>query len=337
MFRSLLILVSLFCFASVSLGQDTGKNPSSISLHVGGAEKKDGAFAPNLSRAYTKAKAEKKPFVLIFGSEGADAFVRLRRDVFEKASFARYGERAVFAYADPERDDAFGNVRAKMKELGINAFPMLCVLDAENMQEIERLTGRWDEAIYVAKLNAALENFETYRKTGSYQFGENAADVFHPHWLRKQIAKLPEGDLDLQAKLTLDRLHAVLLQSDSRTTLNPQSVSADVREYGAILQGSREKHSIRMEVSDSSITIRRYLARVRPEQVTAEAMRKVLQTKIRSGAAYGCSGEPSQFGLSLTIDRDTTVERFIQKVRAFVEDSDDAVMQVLPLLSAVGR
>ena len=66
-------------------------------------------------------------------------------------------------------------------------------------------------------------------------------------------------------------------------------------------------------------------------------LRRMLQQKFRSGAGYAVVGDSALIQLTLTLERDITVGRFAERIRLLVEDCDEAVAQVLPLIVATPK
>ncbi|HYH68998.1 MAG TPA: thioredoxin fold domain-containing protein, partial [Urbifossiella sp.] len=217
------------------------------------------AWAPNLSQAILRSKEEKKPLAILFGADWAVAYTKLRGNFYDTPEFDRFVDKAVFVVGNPDKDD---DVKARFSTFGVNGFPTLVVLD-EKQAEIDRVTGRWEPEVYGGKLEALFRNVETYRKTGKTDFGEDAADKAHPHRLAAKLAAAGQAEvakmvLDPKDRLTEDRLHALVLQTDARATLAPPRGKDAAREYGLEIKGS-QFHGFAMSVGEQSIVLRRPL------------------------------------------------------------------------------
>ena len=110
-----------------------------------------------LSDAYRRAAAEGKPMVLVFGSEWCGACQKLKETVLASKEFNDFQDKGVFVFADPDKDDRFGNIKQKMSELGIDSFPTMVIIDVPSMEERARVTGRWDKDIYIHKMKEAFK------------------------------------------------------------------------------------------------------------------------------------------------------------------------------------
>ncbi len=129
-------------------------------------------WADNLSDGFRRAMAENKPLVLVFGADWCDKCVTLKREVLgmkkdpgnpnssdvpgSQEFNNGFADRAIFVFANPDKDDRFGNVKQKMTELGIDSFPTMVILEVPSMQERARVTGRWEKGIYIQKMNEAF-------------------------------------------------------------------------------------------------------------------------------------------------------------------------------------
>jgi thiol-disulfide isomerase/thioredoxin len=129
-------------------------------------------WAESLSDGFRRAMNENKPLILVFGADWCDKCVTLKKEVLGQpkdksdpnskeipaaAEFNAFDSRAVFVFANPEKDDRFNNVKKKMDELGIIAFPTMVILEVPSMQERARVTGRWDKDTYIKKMEEAFK------------------------------------------------------------------------------------------------------------------------------------------------------------------------------------
>lgn len=129
-------------------------------------------WAANLSDGFRRAMSEGKPLVMVFGADWCDKCTILKREVIGQPKdpnvpgseeipasreFNNFSDRAIFVYANPEKDDRFGNVKQKIQELGIESIPTMVILEVPSMQERARITGRWPKDVYVEKMNEAFK------------------------------------------------------------------------------------------------------------------------------------------------------------------------------------
>jgi thiol:disulfide interchange protein len=95
--------------------------------------------------AFQKALKEGKPLVVVFTADWCEHCVK-QNEMFEKEGVLdAYAGKAVFVKVDPGKDDANGNIKRLIEQLGIKKIPTVVVLDvsAEELTERGRVTGNF--------------------------------------------------------------------------------------------------------------------------------------------------------------------------------------------------
>lgn len=95
--------------------------------------------------AFQKALREGKPLVVVFTADWCEHCVK-QNEMFEtEGVLDRYAGKAIFVKVDPGKDDANGNVKKLLEELGVKKIPTVVVLDVttEQLTERGRITGNF--------------------------------------------------------------------------------------------------------------------------------------------------------------------------------------------------
>lgn len=117
-----------------------------------------------VAAGYERAVKEKKFLVVYFrkdyceNSKGPCKHCTPIDAVLSGAGAGGFAGKAVWVWQSLGTDDDKGNVAMLLKELKIEAVPVLVVLDAsrDKLTEVGRVTGKFDEATYLQKLRTLL-------------------------------------------------------------------------------------------------------------------------------------------------------------------------------------
>jgi tetratricopeptide (TPR) repeat protein len=121
-----------------------------------------------LFAAWKKAVQESKPLVVYFHHPTYDAkdsegrrklCAKLEREVLRTEEFNALAGRAVFAWIDVKRDDDKGNVSRAVKDLKVEATPVVVVLDvrADRIAERDRVTGYFPITEFMERMTKILD------------------------------------------------------------------------------------------------------------------------------------------------------------------------------------
>ncbi|MCC7273409.1 MAG: hypothetical protein IT561_12135 [Alphaproteobacteria bacterium] len=153
-------------FPAVSIGPALSgeKGASDASGGVAGATTKDVRFPPpeyseNLIAAYRRALDTRLPMVVAFVPAWSGFSKKLIDEVLLAPTFReRFEGRAIFVGADPDREDAGGNVGKLIRELKIERYPVVAILDPRStaIRERTRIEGYFPLAAFTGQLDRAL-------------------------------------------------------------------------------------------------------------------------------------------------------------------------------------
>lgn len=121
-------------------------------------------YSRDLLAAYQRSIDSRRPMVVIFAPPWSGFSNKLKSEVLVAPSFReRYEGRGIFVAVDPDKDDSAGNVAKMIRELGIDQYPVVAVLDARttSIKERGRVTGYYPLATFVGHLDRVLATAST--------------------------------------------------------------------------------------------------------------------------------------------------------------------------------
>jgi hypothetical protein len=116
-------------------------------------------WEPNLYQAYRRTRDGRQPLVAYFYfAEGCPNCQALVRDVLPSTELNAMAAYGVFAQVDIDKDDDKGNVARMLKDLGLERYPVVAVLDAETdvIRERGRVTGYFPLAEFYPRFTKLL-------------------------------------------------------------------------------------------------------------------------------------------------------------------------------------
>jgi hypothetical protein len=114
-------------------------------------------WSDNLFASFKRASDAQKPLVVLFTADNLPYSEQLEEGIVQPGVLDRYADEAVFVRAKLHYEDANRNHAKLRKELGIEEFPVLVMLDAtpEELKEVGRVVGYYPADRYLLKVGGS--------------------------------------------------------------------------------------------------------------------------------------------------------------------------------------
>lgn len=140
------LLLTLTCLAITLAGE------------LGAAEEAQINWSQNLYEAFLQANESHKPLVVYFTQDPCSFCRQLERGVLNEPELLPFAKEALFVWANSKDEDNKGNYAQLRRDLKIDKYPMVVVLQTspEGIREMGRIVGYFPLEDFVSHLRTIL-------------------------------------------------------------------------------------------------------------------------------------------------------------------------------------